>query len=53
MIIFDVNSLQWTRKPLDFCIEDGRIEREPTTISEMIMPLCCRWKRMRSSFLSL
>ena len=26
MITFDVNSLQWTRKPLDFCIEDGRIE---------------------------
>ena len=26
MIIFDVNSLQWTRKPQDFHVEDGRIE---------------------------
>lgn len=26
MITFDVNSLQWTRKPLDFHVEDGKIE---------------------------
>lgn len=26
MIAFDVNSLQWTRKPLDFHAEDGKIE---------------------------
>lgn len=25
MIIFDVNSLQWTRKPQDFHAEDGKI----------------------------
>lgn len=26
MITFDVNSLQWTRKPLDFHVTDGKIE---------------------------
>lgn len=26
MITFDVNSLKWTRRPLDFLVEDGKIE---------------------------
>ena len=57
---WDINKLKWTRAPLDFTITPEKIEiiTAPHTdlwqrhiiISETIMRLCCKWKRMKRFF---